>query len=346
MTPENPSKIAYMQAEKKMNSTVKPVVPVEPTLIAAPVVPVKPTLAPVPVVPRKPVEPRAPTVPAVPRTGTTAYQMYIRVTKPRYDAAKKVYDEQTKPAYDKAKKIYDDAVAAKKVYDTITKPAYTKAMREYNLAVAAKRRYDLITKPAYDRAKRIYDTAVAAKKVYDDAVLEYNNLFEQYNNQLAEYTAYVAFKSALDTYTSAVIAALEKNIDSMKQDICPATESLCANKIDDDRDNIQDCDDSDCSEDAACKKDVVTCTEDDGFFRFEHSNGSTDFTGKIFSMGGPDPYSMSYEIEYSAQNIIFKANTYIDGEKIDCPAIITESENSENEEPETCDEILTNLLAE
>lgn len=98
MTTEKPSKIAYMQAEKKVNSMVKPVVPTEPTLVAEPVVPVKPTLAPAPVVPRKPVEPKAPVAPPVPRIGTTAYKTYINVTKPQYDAAKKVYDEQTKPA--------------------------------------------------------------------------------------------------------------------------------------------------------------------------------------------------------------------------------------------------------
>jgi hypothetical protein len=72
----------------------------------------------------------------------------------------------------------------------------------------------------------------------------------------------------------------------MGKNVCPQKENLCANKIDDDRDGIQDCDDSDCSEDYACKKDVVTCTarSEGKLFRFEHSNGSTDFTGQVFSM--------------------------------------------------------------
>ncbi len=347
MTTEKPSKMAYMQAEKKVNSMVKPVVPTEPTLVAEPVVPAKPTLAPAPVVPRKPVEPKAPVAPAVPKVGTAAYKTYINVTKPRYDAAKKVYDEQTKPAYDAAKKVYDDAVSAKKVYDTVTKPAYTKALAEYNTAVAAKRKYDTVTKPAYDKAKKVYDDAVAAKKVYDDAVSEYNNLLEQYNNQLAEYNAYVAFKSSLDAYTIAVISSLNKNIETIQKGLCPATESLCSDKIDDDRDGIQDCDDSDCSQDNACKKDVVTCTVGSGdkLFRFEHSNGSTDFTGQTFSMGSADPYIMSYQVEYSRDITTLTTDIYLDGEKLDCPPIMRNNNSSDGTVP-TCKELQEELEGE
>lgn len=38
--------------------------------------------------------------------------------------------------------------------------------------------------------------------------------------------------------------------------ICPATEMMCSDGIDDDRDGYQDCDDSDCSADYACRTDI------------------------------------------------------------------------------------------
>ena len=54
---------------------------------------------------------------------------------------------------------------------------------------------------------------------------------------------------------------------------------------------------------------------------------------------------MSYQIEYTTDSVIFKADTYLDGEKIDCPAIIVQNDNKE-EPLETCAEIFEDLKAE
>lgn len=56
---------------------------------------------------------------------------------------------------------------------------------------------------------------------------------------------------------------------------------------------------------------------------------------------------MSYQIEYAQNSVTFSADTYIDGEKVNCPAIIAENTYNDGNEPlETCEEILEDLKAE
>lgn len=92
-------------------------------------------------------------------------------------------------------------------------------------------------------------------------------------------------------------------------------------------------------------KDVITCTIVDYAYHFEHSNGSTDFSKSVFSLGWSDPYTVIYDVEYAQTSITFKAETYIDWEKINCPSIIVEMESTE-EPLETCREIIEWLSSE
>jgi cysteine-rich repeat protein len=208
---------------------VEPVVPALPVAPVAPVVPAVPAkvpavpVAPVePVVPALPVAPVAPVVPAVPKQGTPAYTQYITVTKPAYDAAKKVYDAAL-VVYKAAKKTYDAAVAAKKKYDIVTKPAYDVARAKYDAAVAAKKEYDTVTKPAYDMAKKAYDAALvvykAAKKTYDAAVAakkKYDTVTKPaYDVARAKYDAAVAAKKEYDTVTKPAYDAAKKTYDTV-----------------------------------------------------------------------------------------------------------------------------------
>jgi hypothetical protein len=61
-------------------------------------------------------------------------------------------------------------------------------------------------------------------------------------------------------------------------------------------------------------------------------------------LGQANPNISRFEVEYNQTHITFKADMYVDGAQIVCPAVVLPNEESNPEEPlETCEQMLQEL---
>ncbi|MES2224339.1 MAG: hypothetical protein V4469_05420 [Patescibacteria group bacterium] len=185
---------------------------------------------------------------------------------------------------DTAKKATQEAAALTKMNNQLQQTyadADTLTTKATALANAYKIKYKYNTSvPETTVVQKRYNDA---SSTYKDLLKKNSDIQDQINIAQADLDSYNAKATDLDaneTNTNQQITGLTNKINDLntaisndQNNICPATETSCSDGIDNDRDGVQDCDDSDCVNDLACQTHAAEIcnngADDDG-------NGQTD----------------------------------------------------------------------
>jgi cysteine-rich repeat protein len=119
-------------------------------------------------------------------------------------------------------------------------------------------------KAKYDQYLGVYNTAVASNTTNNAKLATLNAEKAALDAQvIATDKLYVELNTTLAKYSSDLVT-LKASITDAESNPCPTKETVCTDKIDDDKDGKVDCNDSDCSTDPACTTIITGGGEGDG----------------------------------------------------------------------------------